>query len=621
MLKALVEEREARVRVDLRSTEDCGFSSGFDWAARSLLIAIGVFLAWYTWGHWGSVTIDCGRELYVPAAILKGKLLYRDLWYPYGPFTPYLQALLFEIFGTYLNVLYVLGLATTLVNLLLLFALARRFVPTMAAVVVGCVFLIQGFAPSIFNYIFPYSYAAVIGSCLANACIYFVVRHLFRDRGRNLLFAGLMAGFALLCKQEFGVTCYALIALTILLDGFDRRSAWVGFLGGLELLPGLVLNLAVYGWFFWRLSPAFILFENFEATPHSYFMQRFGAKWVAQVGLRFVPQELLLTAIGAIGSLAIWYSAAALLRDSLRRWWILPAASGAGCLMLLSIDGSPAIAKIISLHTRPLSNGLFLIVIFPLGMFWLSMALLIWTIAQMLRNGPSRHQLALTAFAFYAIILGVRIMVRVVPDGYAIFYNMPLFLVFIYWLCVVVDWPLRRLEARPRNSIMAALLSLEVMVFAAVRLPQPEKLPARLVTNMGAIYTQPAEASIFPQAIAFIRRQKTLGKRVAILPEVASLYAFSGATSPTRWYEITPGQLGPEQQQKLIAEMEVKQPDFVLLSNRSTYEYEVPYFGIDYEKAFYRWMESRYAVVGEFGHFERRPGAPFAMLIYQRRRR
>ncbi len=36
-------------------------------------------------GGIGDFQIDNGRELYVPVSILHGKLLYRDIWYMYGP--------------------------------------------------------------------------------------------------------------------------------------------------------------------------------------------------------------------------------------------------------------------------------------------------------------------------------------------------------------------------------------------------------------------------------------------------------------------------------------------------------------------------------------------------------
>src|ERR1700730_16603889 len=80
------------------------------WNARGLIIAVAIALAWYTWGHWGDIQIDCGREMYVPLDILRGKLLYRDVWYQYGPLAPYVQALAFALFGINLNVLYLLGL-------------------------------------------------------------------------------------------------------------------------------------------------------------------------------------------------------------------------------------------------------------------------------------------------------------------------------------------------------------------------------------------------------------------------------------------------------------------------------------------------------------------------------
>src|SRR5260221_14691922 len=80
------------------------------WLARAIIILIASALAWYTWGHWGDFAVDSGRELYVPAEILKGKMLFRDLWYMYGPLVPYVKAFLFRIFGVQLTVLFVFGL-------------------------------------------------------------------------------------------------------------------------------------------------------------------------------------------------------------------------------------------------------------------------------------------------------------------------------------------------------------------------------------------------------------------------------------------------------------------------------------------------------------------------------
>jgi hypothetical protein len=97
------------------------------------------------------------------------------------------------------------------------------------------------------------------------------------------------------------------------------------------------------------------------------------------------------------------------------------------------------------------------------------------------------------------------------------------------------------------------------------------------------------------------------------------LYAMTGTEAPSRWYALIPGLLSPTQECQFIAEVEAGHIDFVLVSNRSTFEYGFPYFGIDYCTDLYKWIESHYDRIGEFGRFSRRLGAPFGVLVYQRR--
>src|SRR5689334_8255353 len=80
-----------------------------DAAARGVIVVVALVLAWLTWARWGNFQADCGRELYVPAEILRGKLLYRDLWYPYGPLEPYTAAVLLGLFGKHLYVFNLFG--------------------------------------------------------------------------------------------------------------------------------------------------------------------------------------------------------------------------------------------------------------------------------------------------------------------------------------------------------------------------------------------------------------------------------------------------------------------------------------------------------------------------------
>jgi hypothetical protein len=169
-----------------------------DGAARSTIVVLALILAWLTWAHWGDIQVDCGRELYVPAEILRGKLLYRDLWYYYGPLEPYLAAALLWIFGQYLNVFYLFGLTLATACALLSFDIGKMLAGRAVGFTVAAAVLLQGFQGSVFNYIFPYAYAAPLGLLFALLCLSFALRHALYRNPRHLAPIGILRAFRLL---------------------------------------------------------------------------------------------------------------------------------------------------------------------------------------------------------------------------------------------------------------------------------------------------------------------------------------------------------------------------------------------------------------------------------------
>src|SRR6266852_4488904 len=102
------------------------FDSGSPWnlatiVALLLLVVLWAVKLYTTWGAWGNLTIDSGREMYTPAMLAEGKQLYRDVWYLYGPAAPYFTSFLFRLFGVKLNVLYWAGSFAALGSSIFLF--------------------------------------------------------------------------------------------------------------------------------------------------------------------------------------------------------------------------------------------------------------------------------------------------------------------------------------------------------------------------------------------------------------------------------------------------------------------------------------------------------------------
>ena len=256
----------------------------------AVLISIGVLgclwlaLVIFGWARWGSVTVDCGRELYVAAALAQGKMLYRDVWYLYGPGAPYFNSLLFRTFGIHMNAAYLAGSLAGLATMLTLFSCALYFAPLPVAFAVGYIVLIQSFGGGIFNYPLPYTYASVYGSMAACFFLLYAIRSALNPTKINLLWAGLWSAVALLMKLEFGLACFGSLAVLQVGLILRQRSWHAAFRNLLAVTPALLICAAVIGWMVSIGGAAFITQENFMSWPTSYFMQKYGQYWLRTHG-------------------------------------------------------------------------------------------------------------------------------------------------------------------------------------------------------------------------------------------------------------------------------------------------------------------------------------------------
>ena len=118
---------------------DSGMFSGTTLTCLGLLslLMIWAWRMWSSWATWGSPTIDCGREVYVPAMLAQGKTLYRDIWYLYFPAAPYFNSFLFRLFGTRLEVTYMAGSFAALGSAIFLYLSGVRLSSRLAGWIFG----------------------------------------------------------------------------------------------------------------------------------------------------------------------------------------------------------------------------------------------------------------------------------------------------------------------------------------------------------------------------------------------------------------------------------------------------------------------------------------------------
>ena len=574
--------------------------------SRLLILGVVVLLAAATWATWGTVQIDSGREMYVPAELSQGKVLYRDLWYPYGPLAPYLNSLLFRLFGIHLNVLYAAGIVCTASILLMMHAIGSRFLPPAGALaVVG--FASQVFQPSIFNYVLPYSSAALYSLAALLAMILVLLRGGTGVDG--LFWGGILAGIAAVTKFEGGAACWLTLVLVLLIRTWHGRSRNLFLRDTVALLPGVVLMTSVLGWLVYRHGMEFLHQENWQSLPGSYFLKVYGDLWVRMVGFRTTAKGVLKQVISLIIFAGFWGAFSYMVSRLPRLLTLVLSGVVIAATAYLVWVPLPLKNRILALTPQFVIRSM----VFTPGMSLLAVAVLALALAGCLKDRRRWEALAILAAA--AVFHGIRVFENVLVSEYSIFYTPPGFLLML----VVLGYIVQRSGARSLNApaVVLAFL-LQTGLHALISSPyyrNPPSIP--LQSGRGMIKVQEADAETYRAILSELEEMGKRGQSALLLPEATGLYFLSKMACPSRYYVLTPGVLAPAYTRSYLNGLERDLPDRIYLFNRGTSEYGVPWFGLDYDQPVMRWIESRYKITGQVGHFRRGAGGPVAALVYE----
>ena len=212
-----------------------------------LLIVItsaALFAKYY--GAWIWLDYDVGRELLIPAKLAKGEILYKDVFYWYGPVSVYLNSFAMQLFGIKLDVIYVIGLTLTTVTAFSIYLITYRFTDCSWAILAALLFVAHGMiAPEGSSFVMPYSFAVSYGSTFLTAGVCMILYHHKNKRLIILFLACISLSLSFASKLEFipPVIMAAALYTAILLY---EKSAFSPFYSILLLLLTPVLGLAIW---------------------------------------------------------------------------------------------------------------------------------------------------------------------------------------------------------------------------------------------------------------------------------------------------------------------------------------------------------------------------------------
>ena len=249
----------------------------------------------------------------------------------------------------------------------------------------------------------------------------------------------------------------------------------------------------------------------------------------------------------------------------------------------------------------PLLNT-FSLVFFPPDMvIYIGFAapLVFWQWWKKRSGGEFSISAGLPILLIYSSTLAFRILTRMIPSEYAIYYNGPVVLSFLLLLrCIVPHAKLSRHYAF-LGEVALCVGCLALVGIPAVKQEYFAKDYVPLVTSRGTVRLNKVMKQNYEAAIQFMKEKTAHGQTVLSVPEDTSLYFLAETECPIRVYSLTPGVIAPgKMMNEVIQEIDTKRVDYLLWSNRVFVEYGVPVFGKDFDQELANYLKTHYRRVG-----------------------
>lgn len=587
----------------------------------AFLFFVGTMMLRMSWLRWPDVLEDFGREVYIPWRLAGGDVLYRDIHYPGGPFSPFLNKFLFSAFGDSVLVVEAFNLVVIAVIAYLVYRLLARGGDHLASLASATVFLaVFAFArygpEGGFNFMAPRSHELTHGTLLAFASFFYL--RLYLEKGEPLYagVVGLMAGLALLTRTEtaLGVPLASASGLVLAFVFVRPPAARLVRLAGL-FLAGLLTPLAVFtvqlsgGAGPWGalgkvLQPvAALLAEGTgqglflqdtavaEGSPSGFIPMLRAAAWylvfVLPLAVNHVMGRTRLRPYGGYVSFAVFAAALLLLRDVIP-WFEL---------------------------WRPL----------PLFAAAVSTGLVVALAARRNDTDASARLIPVFSWSVFALVMLFGSTGNVRVEGYGFALAMPAAVLTVHAL---VGWaPLGVERLSGYSGAFRAAAFAFVIAMAVWHAGASARVYSTMTLRVTGARTGDVVVGFDPRVrpegqavgmvIAELERIAAPDDTVAVLPEGTMVNYLARRENPTGYLSFLPG-AALINESRVVDAFIADPPDFIILAHRDTSGYGPRFFGRDYGRDLFGFVYRNYEPVYRAGATPLRTDE-FGMMILRRR--
>lgn len=521
-------------------------------------------------GHYSNILFDVGRETYYPQRILEGKVLYKDLFNIYGPFSYLWNAFLYKIFGINLRALYISGAICSLAIVSGVYLIAKRFLNTSLSFAIGLFTIVTGVcANHLFNYTFPYSWAMLYGTVGFLYSVYFLIKYKDNENPHFLYMAGLLAGFAAANKYDFIIYSIFLFCVSI----FTKNKKYIlNFITSFMVFP--ILSFGILFLQGLRIEDLIVAMQEIQKLMNTKTLEYF----YSNQGVLFSPAvfpvwiyNLLATGI-PLGLMMLTY-----------RFYEKNKIVSIALITIFALVGYKLLSPALFAFLTPL---LFLVSIFGYKKIKTNIPLLLVIIS--------------------AIGASFKTFWGLTPMSYGCYYTPIVLIAFFGVMFTFIN--------EKYQKIAALFLIFVSFSFLNVYLFKRTTTTGKISSPHGTIYTYKQNADNINNILSILNNDENVNSTALIYPEgmIINFLSKNNIKSDDYYNSLLPlylESMGEEKFQKVLDE---KNPEFIILTSQNTSDYYFNHICTNYAFNFCNQVEQEYQQEATFN-------GDIAFKIYRKR--
>jgi len=569
-------------------------------------------------GHQGNLIVDCGRETYIPSEILKGKVLYKDIFNTYGPFAYQLNSLAFLLFGEKIHVLYLFGAINSLIIILTIYLISRSVASIYTSIITQIMIItICIFSSWIFNYIFPYSYSALYALSTFLLSLLFAIYYLKYSNPKFALLSSFFIGISLTSKQEYAAFLLVLSSIFFFFKPLSRKYIILSLLSLLSI-PALSWSiLFIQGL---RISDCLLTLSYIKKLSSADTVKFF---YTNLVGVFYSHHTVIknlkifgITILNFVVTLGISYPILLFLSNKLRLLKIL-------YTLLLIIPVT------FMIFIQNISNESF---------SWLPFSTVLIGLIFLIKKSRNENELepempaqlnelqkpTLSAdrshfgssLPLRTLELKDKIFLLIIIS--AIISSVKSFFFLNLQIYGTITFPLTLLanlifvmEYLPeffkfinkkcwQHSWIAVLLAISMIFSLKYYLDSEQTNIYPVKTQKGTIYSDKQTGEVITKTINYINLNLPKNSNFLVIPEGVMLNFLTNRQSDDWYYFLIPVNIEIFNENSIVENLSKNPPDYILLNNRDTSVYNYQYFGKDYGFKIYKFVLENYELKQSF---------------------